>query len=80
MSIDADNTWKIYEAWFQQKLFGDNLSILTGLFDLNSEFDLIETAGLFLNSSQGIGSNFSQTGLNCPSIFPNTSLWLRTKI
>jgi porin len=48
-----------------------------GLYDLNSEFDKIEAAALFLNPSHGIGPDFSQSGRNGPSIFPITSLGLR---
>ena len=36
--------------------------------------------GLFMNSSHGIGPDFSQTGLNAPSIFPTTSLALRARV
>jgi porin len=53
------------------------MSVRAGLYDLNSEFDSVDTAGLFLNSAQGIGTDFSQSGLNGPSIFPVTSLALR---
>jgi porin len=79
-NIDAPNTWKIYEAWYNQSLFSERVSLRFGLYDLNSEFDVIETAGLFLNSSHGIGADFSQTGLNGPSIFPTTSFGARFKI
>jgi porin len=48
-----------------------------GLYDLNSEFDVIEAAALFLNPSHGIGPDFAQSGRNGPSIFPVTSLAIR---
>lgn len=79
-NIDTDDTWKIFEAHVDQSLFGDKLSLLFGLYDLNSEFDAIETAGLFPLSSHGIGPDYSQTGLNGPSIFPTTSLAFRVRI
>lgn len=44
---------------------------------LNTEFDSIETAQLFLHSSHGIGFDYSQSGANGPSIFPVTSLAAR---
>lgn len=78
-NIESDDTWKLYEAWYQQNLWGDRLSFLVGLYDLNSEFDAIEYAGLFLNSSFGIGPDYSQSGQNGPSIFPTTSLSFRTR-
>jgi hypothetical protein len=79
-NIDADDTWKLYEAWYQQNLFDEKLSLLLGLFDLNSEFDVTENAGLFLNSSFGIGPDYSQSGGNGPSIFPTTSLAFRVRV
>lgn len=68
---------RLYEAWIEQRFAADRASVKVGLYDLNSEFDTIEAAGLFLNSSHGIGHDFSQSGRNGPSIFPVTSLAIR---
>lgn len=68
---------RLYEAWIEQRFAGDAASIKVGLYDLNSEFDANDSAGLFINSSHGIGPDFSQTGQNGPSIFPVTSLAIR---
>ena len=68
---------RLYEAWVEQRFASDHASLKFGLYDLNSEFDAIESAALFLNPSHGIGPDFSQSGLNGPSIFPTTSLALR---
>lgn len=76
-NIAAPNTWKIFEFWIEQNLFEDKLSILFGLYDLNSEFDFRESSSVFINPSHGIGPDFSLTGKNGPSIFPTTSLSLR---
>ena len=78
-NIAAHNTWKLYEAWIQQSFLKNRLSLLAGLYNLNSEFQVIESAKLFLNSSHGIGKAFSQTGRNGPSIFPTTTLAFRIK-
>lgn len=78
-SIAAYNTWKIYEAWIQQNLTDQKLSVLLGLYDLNSEFDALHSANFFLNPSHGIDPTFSQSGKNGPSIFPNATLGLRLK-
>src|SRR6266852_5504285 len=67
----------LYEGWIQQNLFRDRLSILVGRYDLNTEFYRSQSAGLFLNSSFGVGPEFSQSGRNGPSIFPNTSVGAR---
>jgi porin len=76
-NIDAPDSWKIYEAWYDQSFADDQASLRFGLYDLNSEFDVIESAGLFINPSFGIGPDYSQSGQNGPSIFPTTSLAMR---
>ena len=48
-------------------------SILIGRYDLNTEFYRLQSAGLFLNSSFGVGPEFSQSGRSGPSIYPNTT-------
>ena len=47
-------------------LFGNRFSALFGRYDLNSEFYRLQSAGLFLNSSFGIGPEFSLSGQNGP--------------
>ncbi len=79
-NIEAPNTWKLYEAWIQQNVLQGRVSILAGLYDLNTEFDAIQAAGAFLNSSFGMGAEYGQSGLNGPSSFPVTSLGLRVKV
>jgi porin len=76
-SISAPNTVKLYEAWVQKNFFGNRASVLAGLYDLNSEFYRLQSAGLFLNSSFGIGPELAQSGVEGPSIFPDTSVGLR---
>lgn len=79
-NIETFDTWRLYEAWVEQQLFEEKLSLLAGLYDLNSEFDYIQTAQLFLNSSFGIGPEFSLSGENGPSVFPTTSLGFRVRV
>ena len=76
-NIEAPAKWKLEEGWIQQNLFGNRFSMLIGRYDLNSEFYRLQSASLFLNSSFGIGPEFSQTGVEGPSIFPNTSVGVR---
>ncbi|SNB44765.1 carbohydrate porin [Geobacter sp. DSM 9736] len=75
-NIEADSKFKLYEAWYEHRFSGDRFSVLGGLHDYNSEFDVVEYGSLFINSSFGIAPDISQTG---PSIFPTTSLGLRLK-
>ncbi|WP_447752764.1 carbohydrate porin [Sphingopyxis fribergensis] len=70
---------RLYEAWIDQRI-GDKLSVRAGLYDLNSEFDALDAAGLFVSSPNGIGTDFAQSGRNGPSIFPSTALAARLRV
>ncbi len=72
-NIDNSEVVRVLEAWYSHDFAGDTASIKAGLVDLNSEFDAIEPASLFVNGSHGIGADFSQTGENGPSLYPSTS-------
>lgn len=67
---------RLYEAWANVEI-GRRSELLFGLYDLNSEFDALESSALFLHDAHGIGTDIAQTGLNGPSIFPITGLSLR---
>jgi porin len=72
--LEAPGATRIYEAWVQQELFGGAAGVKAGLVDLNTTFDVQETAALFVNASQGTGPDLGDTGLNGPSIYPYTAL------
>lgn len=78
-NIEGYRTVKLYQCWFRQELPELGLSMLAGLFDLNSEFYVTPTSTLFLNGSHGIGIDLGQSGMNGPSIFPNTALAARVQ-
>lgn len=67
---------RLYEAWIRAPL-GNDTEIKFGLYDLNSEFDVLESAQLYPGSAHGIGTDIAQTGRNGPSIFPVAGLGLR---
>ena len=75
-NVDADDGTRVLEAWIDVPLSAA-WSLKLGRYDLNSEFDVIEPGSLFLNSSQGIGPDVSQTGAAGPSIFPQTAFGVR---
>lgn len=79
-NIDAETSWRLYEAWANVPLKSLKSSLLIGLYDLNSEFDVSNTGSLFLNSSHGMGPEFAFSGTTGPSIFPLTSVGARVKI
>ncbi|MFC1541068.1 carbohydrate porin [Candidatus Latescibacterota bacterium] len=79
-NIAASQTWKPYETWLQLDIIKERFSVLFGMFDINSEFYFNETAALFINSSFGIGTEFSKSGKNGAPTFPNPGLGLRLKM
>lgn len=72
--------FRLYEAWLEHRLLEGAVSLRAGFYDVNSEFDALESAGLFLSSAHGIGTDIGQTGENGPSIFPVTALGLRAAL
>ncbi|MEJ2083483.1 MAG: carbohydrate porin [Acidobacteriota bacterium] len=79
-NIAAPSATRLYEIWLEQSLAHDRFSLLAGLYDLNTEFDVIQSANVFLNPSHGIDPTFSQSGINGPSIFPYTTLAVRARV
>jgi len=68
-NVEADSAIRPYEAWMSVPV-GPRFTLKAGLIDLNTEFDVQDVGRNFLNSSFGIGPDFSQSGVNGPSIFP----------
>lgn len=75
-NIEAPETIKLYEAWYNQDFAEGKLSLLVGLHDYNSEFNALEYSGGLRHSSFGIEPDISQVG---PSIFPTAALATRVK-
>lgn len=78
-SIDAMPVTRLFESWIEKK-FGDDdrsLAFRAGLIDFNADFDSIQTASVFANSSQGIGADIARSGRNGPSIYPVSAAGLR---
>lgn len=64
----GDSLTKLAEAWL--RLEGNKWSLLAGLYDVNRDFDVLDSAELFFNSSHGVGADIGLSGSNGPSIFP----------
>jgi porin len=65
---------RLYELWLQQDVLSGRAGVKLGLTDLNSVFDVQETAALFLNASHGLGAEIGDTGVNGPSAYPTPAL------
>ena len=76
---EGANTVKLYQAWLQQTFFDESLSVLVGLYDLNSEFYVTEASSMFIQPTFGIGAEMAATGQNGPSVFPVASFAIRAK-
>jgi len=73
------DTAKLLEAWVERSFFDDRLAILGGLYAADAEFDVKETAGVFINGGFGTGLDLSETGLNGPCVYPTTCLGVRAR-
>lgn len=73
------STGQLYQAWLQQNSADDSLSLLAGLYAIDSEFYVTDTSGLFLQPPYGMSAEMAQTGRNGPPVFPMGALALRLK-
>jgi porin len=78
-SITGPRGARLDEAWLQRNFAGNRVSLLGGRYDLNAEFYRLHSAALFLNSSFGMGPEFSQSGPAGPSVFPSTAFGARVQ-
>ncbi len=74
-NIDAIPAWRLFELYVKRTYADGHLVSSFGMMNLNNVFDVQKFAKLFMNSSQGIGPEFAQTG---PSIFPISGLGTMT--
>ncbi len=75
---------RIEQAWVSQDLFEGRVNILAGLYDIANDFDITNSATIFLQPSYGIGDEIAQTTTNGNNIygaptFPSHSLGTRVK-
>jgi porin len=78
-SLEAPREWRLYEAWIGHQFGSPRISVLAGIYDVNSEFDALPSAGDFLNGSFAFGPEFARSGVAGPSTFPNTGLAARMR-
>lgn len=70
-------TTRLFHAWLQQNFLDDRLSLLAGLYPIDSEFFVMESASLLINPTFGTPADISLT--RGPSIFNNSAFGLRGK-
>jgi porin len=71
------STAKLFHAWLQRSYLDDRLSLLAGLYPIDSEFSVMESAGLFLHPAYGPPADLSLT--RGPSIFNTSAFGVRAR-
>jgi porin len=79
-NLEAPSEWRLYEAWIEQQIGSPQLTLLAGVYDLNSDFDVIPAAADLLNGSFGLGPEYGFSGDAGPSTYPNTGFAARIKV
>ncbi len=68
---------QLSQAWLATTYFDNSLSLLAGLYTIDSEFYVTETSGLFIQPPYGFAAEMAQAGQSGPSIFPVGALAVR---
>jgi len=76
----TEHVAKLYEAWFEQSFADGRADLRIGLFGIDSEFDVTDSAAIFLQPTMGTSSELAATGPYGPSIFPSTALAVRLNL
>lgn len=74
------NTAQFYHAWIQKNLFTDHLSLLAGLYPIDSEFYVTDTSSLFIQPPYGMSNEVALTGKAGPPVFPLGALAVRARV
>lgn len=73
------STGQFFQAWLQKNFADDSLSLLAGLYAIDSEFYVTDASGLFVQPPYGMSAEMAQTGQNGPPVFPMGALGVRVK-
>lgn len=76
-ALEAPPGLRLEEAWIQQDVLGNRLSLLAGRYDINFEFYRIQSSAIFFNDSFGLGPELDLSGARGPSTFPFTAVGAR---
>jgi porin len=68
---------KVLHAWLQHGFLDNRLSLLAGLYPIDSEFSTMDSAGVFLHPSFGASADLALT--RGPSIFNTAAVGLRLR-
>jgi porin len=71
------DTERLFQAWIKKEWADGRYSLLAGLYPIDSEFQVVDSAGLFIHPSHGASGDLSLT--RGPSIFNTTAFGVRGK-
>ncbi len=70
-------TSRLFHAWVQQTFMAEQWSVLAGLYPIDSEFSVMDSASVLLHPAYGASADLALT--RGPSIFNNSAFGLRVK-
>lgn len=77
IEVGAPTTTRLFQAWLQQSFFDERLAVLAGLYPIDSEFLVMDAAGVFLGPQYGPPADLALT--NTPSVFNNAAFGIRAR-
>lgn len=75
----AETTGQFFDAWIQKTLLNGKGSVLAGLYHVDSEFYVTDSAGVLIQPPYGMANEVAQSGRNGPPVYPMAALSLRLK-
>ncbi len=70
-------TTRLFHAWLQKGFLDDRISILAGIYPIDSEFFTMDSAATLLHPAYGTPADLALT--NSPSVFNNAAFGIRAK-
>lgn len=75
----GNHNGQFFQAWLQKNSADNKFSVLAGLYAVDTEFYVNESAGLFIQPPYGMSAEMANTGKSGPPVFPMGALALRTR-
>lgn len=70
-------TTRLFHAWLQKGFLDDRFSVLAGLYPIDSEFFVMDSASILLHPAYGTPADLALT--NAPSVFNSAAFGVRAK-
>jgi len=70
-------TTRLFHAWLQKGFLDDRVSVLAGIYPIDSEFFTMDSAATLLHPAYGTPADLALT--NAPSVFNNAAVGIRAK-